>query len=123
MARYKVGDVVTIIHPSVPSGSVDVVVKVGRRYLTVRQIDRTEGWTFREDMESTNVIILPGDRQDAIDHVAQLYYEYRDADEQRAKDKRRALWEFERQWTASHPWPVDKVAAYVDELRAEAAAE
>ncbi len=117
MPKFKVGDIITSINPDYGYGSVDVVVKVGRVYLTVRRADNPNAVTFQIHAEGRSNIILHGDRSDAIERLRQLRQEYEDAKRKYHDERRDGLWELERQWDAKHPHPTDTLGACIEELR------
>jgi len=121
--KYKAGDIITTVN-AYGTGGVDVVVKVGRRYLSVRPFGRPESWgSSRLDIEDASRIILPGDRSEVCDRLRQLNQEEREANDQRYSDRHAAIWEFERQWDAEHPYPANALGDYIAELKRDASNE
>ena len=121
-ARFKVGDIITVITPAYAAGTVDVVVKVGRRWLGLRRASdsRADPTTFRLDLASHSTIVLLGDRSDAINELGRLRNEYEAAYRKYRSERQIALQELERQWDAEHPWPMNTPHAYIVKLTKEA---
>lgn len=121
--RFKVGDIITVIDTNYERGTVEIVGKVGRRYLWNRRADYTGERVadlFQVDLESGSTLILPGDRPDVVERLTQLRRQEADAHLQRKKDREEAKYQFGRQWEVEHPTPTDLVRAYILELQKEA---
>jgi len=121
--KYKIGDVITVIDINYERGTVEIVGKVGRRFLWNRRADYTGergGDLFQVDLESGFTLILPGDRPDVVERLTQLRRQEADARRQHGKDREEARYQFGRQWDTEHPYPTAGLRAYIAELRKEA---
>lgn len=118
MAKFRVGDKITVIDDAYRVGQILTIEKVGRRYLWVRGKGTHASW--RIDRQDSYRIILAGERSDVIDRLASLRAEYSIAVREYERQRSEARWAFDKQWAAKHPEPPYTVGEYFEQLRKEA---
>ncbi len=100
--RQLIGKDVTVIDRHYEYGSVGILQGVGPRSIKVAEVD---GYRHVYAYERGRCIVIEGHRPEVLEAFQVARDTARKAQEDRALEKRQALWQFERDWSESHPMP------------------